>query len=423
MLLAGDINDNSPNPQTISLGLVFNGGTSNVNVAPGGALALGTLTFGAAPQATTFSTLNVNNSVAAGPLVVQTNTAPANSINIAAGAGFNVASERGTNAILVVGTPPTSTGATTTSLTVTGGGTFNVGGSDANFIVGVGSGNNAFGDSNATLDLSGLANFVYNGTRQRQLLRRLRHPDGRHAPSGQLEQRHHRPRHDCRQTARRRRASPTSEPTTTPPAAASNLFLGSRHEHLQLGWYAQSRQYQGSRQHPVRDLSRLARDQRPRSRGQPVAGPQHHRQPRIAPGRCSGTSSILSGRSQCHDSGRQRSRSASRRDRPDRRRVCDVRHGHVQRPDSEPGRASPTAPARAIGTFVLGGPTPDTIATGVLNVSTASESSQPDRQRRLRPTPARLIINGGTANINANIVDASTQGNADAPRSRSPAGP
>ena len=47
LLLSGDITDNSPNPQTIGLGLVFDGGTSNVDVAAGGSLALGPLTLGA----------------------------------------------------------------------------------------------------------------------------------------------------------------------------------------------------------------------------------------------------------------------------------------------------------------------------------------------------------------------------------------
>src|SRR4029077_9383853 len=63
----------------------------------------------------------------------------------------------------------------------------------------------------------------------------------------------------------------------------------------------------------------------------------------------------------------------------------------------------------AVGTFVLGGPTADTIATGVLNVSTALRLAG----RNIRGTSqdsGSLIINGGTANINANIIDASTQG-------------
>jgi autotransporter-associated beta strand protein len=164
VLLAGDINDNSPNPQTISLGLVFNGGTSNVNVAPGGALTLGTLTFGAAPQANTFNTFNVNNTVSAASLVVQTNTPVSNTINIANGATLNFIPSGTTTSAVIVGTPATNASPVTSTLTVSGGGTLNIGPTNANFIVGVGSGNNNFGAFNATLDLSGLPNFVYNGS-------------------------------------------------------------------------------------------------------------------------------------------------------------------------------------------------------------------------------------------------------------------
>ena len=116
ILLGGDINNNSGVAQTINFaavpvtvngahvpagGLVLDGATSNVNVSAGGSLSLGQVTFGAAPQSTNVSTLNINNSVAASGLTVQTNSAGTNTINIATGQTFTV------NGNVFLGTPST----------------------------------------------------------------------------------------------------------------------------------------------------------------------------------------------------------------------------------------------------------------------------------------------------------------------------
>ena len=99
---------------------------------------------------------------------VQTNTPIANTIDIAGGATLDImGADDGTNAgAFVVGTPATSLAPVTTSLAVAGTGTLHVGGGGGggNFIVGVGSGNGSFGGFTATLDMSQLANFVYDGT-------------------------------------------------------------------------------------------------------------------------------------------------------------------------------------------------------------------------------------------------------------------
>jgi hypothetical protein len=99
VLLGGDINDNSTTqPETISLPLLLDGATSNVNVASGGSLALGALTFGLAAGSTNVSTLNVNNTVSATASAtafsVRTNTTAVNTINIAERATLNIASRR-----------------------------------------------------------------------------------------------------------------------------------------------------------------------------------------------------------------------------------------------------------------------------------------------------------------------------------------
>ena len=167
LLLAGNITDNSPNPQTIALGLTYDGGVHNVDVAAGGALALGALTFGATPQSTSFTTLNVNNNVVANSLAVQTNTSVASAIDIAAGATFNInsMSDGTTNGpAFVVGRPQLTASPATTSLRVAGPGTLVVNSVSSDFVVGVGNGNNSLGAASATLDMSGLANFVYNGS-------------------------------------------------------------------------------------------------------------------------------------------------------------------------------------------------------------------------------------------------------------------
>ena len=185
-VLAGDINDNSTNPQTISFtqggptgpnyGLVLNGATTNVNVVSGGSLSIGQLTFGnnplyvnnataSAAQSTAVSTLNINsNNVSIGNLVVQTNTAASNVMNIASGVTLNMSGLGNNGSIVVIGTPPilTTNSADTSNLTVNGSGTWNISNTNSNFTFGVGSGNNNTTAMNPTLDMSGLSNFVYN---------------------------------------------------------------------------------------------------------------------------------------------------------------------------------------------------------------------------------------------------------------------
>jgi fibronectin-binding autotransporter adhesin len=167
VLLGGDINDNSTTqPEMISLPLLLDGATSNVNVASGGSLALGALTFGLAAGSTNVSTLNVNNTVSATSsatsLSVRTNTTAVNTINIAGGATFNISGGTSTLPVFVVGVAPSGTN-TNTVLNVAGAGTLNVTSTaNASFNVGVGSGANGIGGNPvATLDMSQLANFVF----------------------------------------------------------------------------------------------------------------------------------------------------------------------------------------------------------------------------------------------------------------------
>jgi fibronectin-binding autotransporter adhesin len=158
ILLAGDINDNSTSAETISLGLVLNGGTSNVNVVSGGSLALGALTFGTPAGSATVSTLNVNSSVTATALTAQTNTASANILNITGSSVMTV------NGVSIVGFATSITSPTpNTALTITGNEL------DLNNTLTVGQ--NESGASTRTnniLDMSGLSTFkmIATGTGQ-----------------------------------------------------------------------------------------------------------------------------------------------------------------------------------------------------------------------------------------------------------------
>jgi fibronectin-binding autotransporter adhesin len=164
VLLGGDINDNSTTqPETISLPLFLDGATSNVNVASGGSLALGALTFGLTAGSTNFSTLNVNNTASATSFSVRTNTTAANTINIANGATWNIAGG------FTVGVAPTASSSNTV-LSINGGGTLNVTSTtNTSFNVGVGNNANSLGGTPlATMDMSGsttsstgLANFIF----------------------------------------------------------------------------------------------------------------------------------------------------------------------------------------------------------------------------------------------------------------------
>ena len=70
---------------------------------------------------------------------------------------------------------------------------------------------------------------------------------------------------------------------------------------------------------------------------------------------------------------------------------------------------SGTAPMGATGTFILGGPNPDSMATGVLNV--ANQFFLANRTNTVGgPVTGNFVINGGTANISTDIIDASTTG-------------
>jgi fibronectin-binding autotransporter adhesin len=158
VLLGGDINDKSTtNAETINLGLLLNGGTSNVKVAAGGTLNLGAITFGSTSGSTSVSTLNVNNTVSAASLFVQTNTTSANTISIASGQTFNISGSFG------IGTAPTGSADTNAVLNVSGAGTLNITSTtNTSFNVGVGAGTNTpSGRPVATVDMSGLANFVF----------------------------------------------------------------------------------------------------------------------------------------------------------------------------------------------------------------------------------------------------------------------
>jgi autotransporter-associated beta strand protein len=154
--LAGNINQSASANQIISAPLVLDNVTSAVNVTGGGTLTLGALTLGNAAQSSGVSTININNSVTNSTLLVRTNTATANTINIASGATWN------TTGAVTIGAPPTSATATQTVLNVAGLGTWNVTtATNASFNVGLGSGNNNFGQPQHTLDMTGLSNFVY----------------------------------------------------------------------------------------------------------------------------------------------------------------------------------------------------------------------------------------------------------------------
>jgi autotransporter-associated beta strand protein len=66
----------------------------------------------------------------------------------------------------------------------------------------------------------------------------------------------------------------------------------------------------------------------------------------------------------------------------------------------------------AIGTFTLGGTSPNLISTGVLNVTSQFFlANRTNIANQTSPANGTFVINGGTANINTDILDASTTGN------------
>src|SRR4030095_13824616 len=67
------------------------------------------------------------------------------------------------------------------------------------------------------------------------------------------------------------------------------------------------------------------------------------------------------------------------------------------------------APIGAVGTFTLGGDSANTTSTAVLNVTNQFLLAN-RTNATLSPATGTFVINGGTANINADILDASTTG-------------
>jgi fibronectin-binding autotransporter adhesin len=134
-------------------------------ILDGGTLAygvdntIGALMFGPSPQSTITSSLDLTNaSLTTTSLVVQTSnsTASPNTISIGSGKTLSV------GGVVQVGTNPTSSTPVPTALTITGAGTFSViNTDDSNFIVGVGSGTNAFATMNVHMDMSGRSNFEF----------------------------------------------------------------------------------------------------------------------------------------------------------------------------------------------------------------------------------------------------------------------
>jgi autotransporter-associated beta strand protein len=145
-----------------------------------GTLAIGTGgNLGASTNGVTLGTSTLANvgtlSLAAGvsntvnSFASSTNTATTNTLTIDTGASLNVTSNSAmsglnttTNSAFVVGSP-NNLSAITTKLTVSGAGTLAVSGgtNNASFLVGVGNSNTSTNAMTATLDMSGLANFSF----------------------------------------------------------------------------------------------------------------------------------------------------------------------------------------------------------------------------------------------------------------------
>jgi fibronectin-binding autotransporter adhesin len=155
VVLGGDINDNAlTNAQTISLPLQLDGATSNVNIVAGGALTLGSVTFGKTAGSTNLSTLNINNSTSFASLIAQTSSATANTLAIAAGQTLNV-----NGAVTVGGFDPVNT-AQSSRLDISGNSlVVNAG---ANSLL-VGANSTGTAGLTATLNMANLANFSFTG--------------------------------------------------------------------------------------------------------------------------------------------------------------------------------------------------------------------------------------------------------------------
>jgi autotransporter-associated beta strand protein len=98
--------------------------------------------------------LTVNTNTTIGGLNVYSNTATANTLNIAAGSTLTV------NGAMTVGSAPTTAANTTTNFNATGGGSLVVSAGAANIMFGASSGNNNFGRSIVNANMTGLSSFM-----------------------------------------------------------------------------------------------------------------------------------------------------------------------------------------------------------------------------------------------------------------------
>lgn len=448
IVLTGDINDNSTNPQTINVhfllsggasnfnvaaggslvlndsvvtdgvastfnvaaggslllnnSLTFNGGTSDLNVASGGSLALTSLRFGSVPQANV-TALNVNNTVSATSLQVQTNNPASNTINIAGGATFNIVNGAVINAIVLVGTSATTPSTVTTSLAVSGSGTLNVGPTSGNFTIGVGSGNNAFGGFSATLDMSGLANFVYNGTGGGNFYVGFgTRPIGtvHLANTSNSITANDLTVGDSNQTP----GFPGIPNNNNAGGAPSNLFLGAGTNIFNLGGTLMLGNTKASGNLQFENASGSVAINGLDPQGNPGQVPNIVVS-RMSAGSGTGTSNLLlAGHTASVQTGTVSIGVVAG--------SSGTSTGNVSFDTGTFNAATlnvavhSSGTGAAVGTFTLGGPTPDTIATGVLNVGTALNLAN-RTTGGASADAGTLIINGGTANVNADIVDAS----------------
>lgn len=159
--LMGDITQDSNNNQTISLPLNLDLSTVNVGGTGTGTLSLGQVTFGTTVKSPNVSTLNLNRTVSATGLNLQTKTATANTISIASGQALNV------SGTVLIGTPAVvGEGFVDTNLDMTGGGDFNViTTTNTNFFAGVNNVSNTGSTGNdrsrVRVNMTALSNFTY----------------------------------------------------------------------------------------------------------------------------------------------------------------------------------------------------------------------------------------------------------------------
>lgn len=377
VVLAGDINDNSTAPQTISLPLVFNGGAVNVNITSGGSLALGALTFGAAPQSAAFTALNINSPVSATSLSVQTDSPAGNSINIAAGSTLNISPATSANAVVV------GSAAGQAILAVSGGGTLNVSGQSANLLVG------AATNSIATLDMSGLANFAFNSSDGSIFVGAAANSTGAlHLASASNA------------------IKANSITVAGNSGGISNLFLGGGTNVFNLGGTL-----------AIGNGIASGNVQFENSKGSVTINgldPQHSSQvPDIIVGNEASqggapTSRLsLAGHNAMIQAGTVTVGSVSGAGSNSTGIVTFDTGTFTVQTLNLAAHSGTGSGSNVSGLFTLGGPTPDFASSGVLNVGTALYLANRTNSDTTLTDSGSLIINGGTANINADIVDAS----------------